>query len=127
MNLKIIAIYTCFSIVLGIISGIPFGFWVAHDEKIIDSPIYYLLNYMAGCLVSFLVYYFLFKVRMERPILHVVIVGVLSYALAALALYVVAGVFSPDLFLFVDSLLMVFTIGLARHICEARGEFGVRV
>ncbi len=112
---------------LGIIAGIPFGFWMAHDEEIIDSPIYYSLNYMTGFMVSFFVYYFLFKVRMERPILHTVIVGVLSYVLAALALYVVAGVFSPDLFLFVDSLLMVFTIGLARHTCEARGEFGVRI
>ena len=126
MNLKIIAIYTFISIALGIISGIPFGFWVAHDEKIIDSPIYYLLNYVAGFLLSFFVYYYLFKLRMERPVLHAVIVGVLSYALAALALYVVAGLFSPDLFLFIDTLLMVFAIGLARHICEARGEFGVR-
>ena len=128
MNFKVITVYTLISIFLGIGAGIPFGIWAGHDDKIIESPIYHLLSYFVGFFVSFCVYYFLFKVRLNKPIQHAVVVGVLSNVFAALTLFyfVGVGVSTAAPLLFVNSLLMFVAIALAYMVCKASGEFGVR-
>ena len=100
MNCKIIAVYTIISLFLGAMAGVPFGLWIGHDEKIIESPVYHLLGYVSGFVVSLGIYYFLFKVKLERPVLHAVIIGVLSNALGELILYLLVGLTTPILHIF---------------------------
>ncbi|WP_444901994.1 hypothetical protein ACJJIG_02455 [Microbulbifer sp. SSSA007] len=126
MNFKIIAIYTILSFIIGTLVGIPFGLWISHDEKIIESPVYHLFGYVSGFLASFCIYYFLFKVKLERPVLHALIIGVLSNMLGGLIVYLLVGVTTPILLLYVDVLLMFVAIALALYVCKIREQFGVR-
>ena len=126
MNYKVITVYTLISMVLAVSAGIPFGIWAGHDNTIIESPIYHLLSYFVGFLVSVCVYYFLFKVRLNKPILHAVAIGVLSNIFLALTFFYIIGRLPATRLLYVDSLLMSVAIALAYLVCKASGKFGDR-
>lgn len=126
MNYKVITVYTLISMVLAVSAGIPFGIWAGHDNKITESPIYHLLSYFVGFLVSVCVYYFLFKVRLNKPILHAVVVWILSNVFLALTYFYFIGKFPAIPLLFVDLLLMFVAITLAYQVCKANGKLGER-
>ncbi|WP_134084369.1 hypothetical protein [Thiohalophilus thiocyanatoxydans] len=125
MNYKIIAIFTLLLLVFEILAGIPFGIWLAKDGFISNSQIFHLGTYIAGFVVEFIIFYLLFIQKINKPILHALIIGFLYWVIGDSLLYVLAGIKFPPLLVVIDAVIIVSAISLALYIAKIKGQLNV--
>ena len=125
MNYKIIVIFTSLLLVLGTLAGIPFGIWLAKDELISNSPIFHLGMYMTAFVVEFIVFYFLYMQKLNKPTLHALIIGILYLVISDSLLYVLVDIKNTPLLAVIDAVIIVLAIYLSLYFAKIRGKLSV--
>ena len=128
MNYKIIAIFTSLILVLGTLAVIPFGIWLERNELISTSPmfhLFYLGMYMTGLVVEFIVFYFLYMQKINKPTQHAFIIGILCLIISNSLLYILVGIQPPPLLVVIDTVITVIAIYLALYIAKIRGKLSI--
>lgn len=125
MNYKIIAIFTSLLLVSETLAGIPFGILLAKDELISNSLMYHLGQYVAVFVVEVIVFYVLYMKKINKPLQHASIIGILCWVIGASVLYVLVGIKPSPLLVVVDIVITVLAILLALYVANIRGKLSV--
>ena len=105
--------------------GIPFGVWLVKDHLISNSPMFHLVTYMAAFVVELFIFYFLFIQKINKPIQHALIIGILYWVIGDSLLYLLAGIKLLPLLVVIDAIIIVSAISLALYIAKIRGKLSV--
>ena len=125
VNYKIIVIFTSLLLVLGTLAGIPFGIWLAKDELISNSLVFHLGMYITVFVAEFIIFYFLYLQKLNKPTLHALIIGILYLVISDTLLYVLLDIKHTPLLAVIDTMIIVLAIYLSLYIAKIRGKLSV--
>lgn len=92
MNWKAIGVFSFLLLVFGVLSGIFFGMWAANNENLLSKAWYFYAQYMVDVVIEVTVFYNLFKRVATSPLLHAIIVVLISWTIATTVQLVIVGV-----------------------------------
>jgi hypothetical protein len=91
MNWKAIGVFSFLLLLLGVLSGMLFGMWAAINEQVLNKTWYFHAQYIVDIVVEVTIFYNLFKRVAIRPLLHAIIVILISWTVAAILQLIVVG------------------------------------
>lgn len=114
MNWKAIGIFSFLLFLLGVLSGMLFGMWAANNEQVLNKTWFYYAEDMADFVIGVTVFYHLFKRVANRPLLHAVIVVLISWLAAITIQLVIFGETNSIVLMFVNAFVALTSILVAQ-------------